>query len=75
MPTVQIPPFHESEDAAKPFPVTLSPAYFRNPYVARAYRVAQQIPGVLAQQPCHCHCDKFGHKSLLDCYAADHGAG
>jgi len=74
-PRQRIPPFFESEEAAKPFPVTLPPAYFRNPFVARAYRVAQQMPGVLSQQPCYCYCDKFGHGSLLDCYASDHGAG
>lgn len=74
-PRERIPPFYESEEAAKPFPATLPPAYFRNPFVARAYRVAKQIPGVLAQQPCYCYCDKFDHRSLLDCYASDHGAG
>jgi len=30
---------------------------------------------VLAQQPCYCWCDKFGHASLLDCFATEHGAG
>lgn len=70
-----IPPFYENEEAAMPLPVTLPPAYFRNSSVAHAYRVAQQIPGVLAQQPCYCYCDKFGHGSLLDCYKSDHGAG
>jgi hypothetical protein len=43
--------------------------------VARAYRVAQQIPAVLAQQPCYCWCDSMGHGSLVDCFATDHGAG
>ncbi len=71
----QIPPFFESEEAAKPFPATLSPASFGNPSVARAYRVAREIPEVLAQQPCYCYCDKFGHRALLDCYRDNHGAG
>lgn len=70
-----LPLFYESEQAAEPLPRTLSPAYFRNPYVAEAYRVAQRIPGVLAQQPCYCQCDKVGHRSLLDCYVSTHGAG
>jgi hypothetical protein len=30
---------------------------------------------VLAQQPCYCYCDGYGHGSLLDCYASYHGAG
>ena len=75
LPASAIPPYYESEEAAKPFPAILPATYFRNPFVARAYRVAQQISGMLAQQPCYCHCDKFGHRSLLDCYASDHGAG
>ena len=75
IPASAIPPYYESEEAAKPFPAILPATYFRNPFVARAYRVAQQISGMLAQQPCYCHCDKFGHRSLLDCYASDHGAG
>lgn len=74
-PRANVPPFHESEEAAEPLPRTLSPAYFRNPYVAQAYRAAQRIPGVLAQQPCYCQCDKIGHRSLLDCYVSTHAAG
>lgn len=70
-----VPPYHESE-AAKPFPALVPASTFRDyPLVMRAYRIASQIPGVIAQQPCYCHCDKFGHRSLLDCYASDHGAG
>jgi hypothetical protein len=71
----QIPPFFESEEVAKPMPATLSPASFSNPSVGRAYRVAREIPKVLAQQPCYCYCDKFGHRGLLDCYRDNHGAG
>ena len=75
-PVEAIPPFHESAEAAKPFPQVLPAAYFRSyPAVARAYRIAGQIPETLAQQPCYCYCDKFGHRSLLDCFASDHGAG
>ncbi len=69
------PPYFDSADAARPFPRLLPASYFRNPLVARAYKAAAEIPGVAAQQPCYCHCDKFGHRSLLDCYASDHGAG
>jgi len=69
-----VPPYYESADAARPFPKTLSPRFFRNPYVARAYQIAREIPDVLAQLPCYCWCDKIGHRSLLDCYASDHGA-
>lgn len=67
-----VPPYYQTEAAAKPLPATLSPALFEDPTVARAYRVAQQIPGVLAQQPCYCWCNRIGHRSLLDCYASPH---
>ncbi len=70
------PPYHESAEAAKPFPPLLPAAYFREtPLAARAYQLASEIPEVLAQQPCYCYCDRYGHHSLLDCYASDHGAG
>lgn len=72
----RIPPFHATATAAKPFPRLLPASLFREyPVVARAYEVAARIPGVLAQQPCYCWCDKYGHGSLLDCFASDHGAG
>jgi hypothetical protein len=71
------PPYHKSAKEAKPFPALVPASHFANrPVVARAYQIASQIPGVLAQQPCYCHCDQhFGHKSLLDCFASDHTAG
>ena len=70
----KVPPFHASAAAARPFPKTLPPEKFSEAAVVQAYRVAQEIPAVLAQQPCYCYCDSFGHGSLLDCYATDHGA-
>ncbi len=71
-----VPPYHESAQAAKPFPPLVPPERYRDfPVIERAYRVAHRIPGVLAQQPCYCWCNKVGHQSLLDCYASDHGAG
>ena len=72
----RVPPYHASAEAAKPIPQLVPAEYFRDyPLVARAYRIAAEIPGVIAQQPCFCYCDKIGHRSLLDCYASDHGAG
>jgi hypothetical protein len=71
-----MPPYFESAEAAKPFPALVPAAYFsRTPVVARAYEIANEIPQVLAQQPCYCYCDKSGHRSLLDCYTTDHAAG
>jgi uncharacterized protein with PCYCGC motif len=72
-----IPPYHKSAKQAKPFPALIPASHFHNyPVVARAYQIANDIPGVMAQQPCYCNCDKFfGHSSLLDCFASDHTAG
>ncbi len=74
--TPPTPPYNRSAAAARPLPRTLPPDYFRrSPLVARAYQIAGEIPTVIAQQPCYCRCDRLGHRSLLDCYASDHGAG
>jgi len=70
------PPFRQSVGAAEQLPKTLPPERFASqPVAARAYRIAAQIPAVLAQQPCYCGCDAIGHGSLLDCFTTDHGAG
>ena len=75
--TQSIPPYHKSAEDAKPLPQLLPASTFSDrPVVARAYQIASEIPYVLAQQPCYCHCDKaFGHGSLLDCFASSHTAG
>jgi hypothetical protein len=70
-----VPPFHRSAEAARPFPVLQDPGRYQIPVVSQAYRIAREIPEVLAQQPCYCNCgESFGHGSLLDCFASDHGA-
>ena len=74
-PEARVPPYHPTAEAARPLPETLPPEQFSIPVVAQAYRVAQRIPEVLAQQPCYCWCDKYGHGSLVDCFATEHGAG
>jgi hypothetical protein len=63
-----------SAEAARPFRQTLDPSQFSSKRIAAAYLVAQKAPGVLAQQPCFCHCHRSGHCSLLDCFATKHGA-
>ena len=68
-------PFYASEEEAKPFPETLDPKLFSTRHVSHAYRVAKEIPGVLAQQPCFCECRSYGHDSLLACFASNHAAG
>lgn len=72
--SAQIPPYFKSAEAAKPFPNLMPPERYQGyPAVQRAYRIAHEMPGVIAQQPCYCWCE--GHRSLLDCYSSDHGAG
>ncbi|MCL6480851.1 MAG: PCYCGC domain-containing protein [Firmicutes bacterium] len=71
-----VPPFHADAASARPYPRILPAEQFRAyPAAARAYRVAAAMPDVLAQLPCYCWCVKFGHGSLLDCFASPHGAG
>jgi hypothetical protein len=69
-----VPSYFASAEAAQPYPPTLPPEQFPHPIIARAYAVAREIPGVLAQQPCYCFCYRTaGHRGLLDCYADLHG--
>ena len=74
--TTQRIPAHFSKVAdARPLPAVLDPKQFSDPSVVKAYRYAKEIPEIFSQQPCYCHCDAgFGHRSLLDCFATDHGA-
>lgn len=71
----EIPPYYETEAAAKPFPKTLAPETFPHPLLQKVYRIAKDIPGVLVQQPCYCYCNRTGHKGLLDCHRDSHSAG
>lgn len=68
--------YFESPEAAQPLPVTLLPSKFKNQGIANTYRIAKDIPEVLAQQPCLCGCDTSfeDHRSLLDCYRDQHAS-
>jgi uncharacterized protein with PCYCGC motif len=75
-PTPRIPAFFESAESAKPLPAVLDPAQFSDPIISKAYYIAKLNPELFAQQPCYCYCDTgHGHRSLLDCYVSEHGAG
>ncbi len=69
-----VPVYYSRAEDAMPFPATLAPASFKRPDVREAYQTAKEIPGVLAQQPCYCYCQRKGHRSLLDCFKTDHAA-
>ena len=68
--------YFEDPAEAHPLPVTLPPSGFINKGIANSYRIAKEIPEVLAQQPCLCGCDNTSddHRSLLDCYIDDHAS-
>jgi hypothetical protein len=68
------PPYFVSAAAARPLPKTDKPSSFTNRFVVAAYNVANEMPDVLAQQPCYCYCKRRGHRSLLDCFATKHAA-
>jgi hypothetical protein len=69
-----VPHYFATAGMAKPLPPTLEPTGFSNRDVIAAYQVAKEIPEVLSQQPCYCHCDRRGHRSLLDCFGGKHGS-
>ena len=68
------PPYFVSPASARPLPKTDKPSSFTNKFLVAAYTAANEIPEVLAQQPCYCYCKRRGHRSLLDCFATKHAA-
>jgi hypothetical protein len=53
----------------------LTGPFFREKWQVEVYREAAQIPNVLYQLPCYCHCDRaLGHTSLHSCFEGTHGA-
>jgi Protein of unknown function with PCYCGC motif len=70
-PTYRIPPYFEDPSAAGVLLPTKDPDTV-TPYARAGYVVAQKDPTLLAQLPCFCYCDRFGHKSLHDCYVSEH---
>ncbi len=64
----------KSIDPKTGLPRTLNPNLFKGK-TKQAYQIAREIPAILAQMPCFCECDVFGHENLLDCFIDLHGAG
>ncbi len=69
-----VPAYLSEAEANKSLPATQQPSKFSDPQVVKAYKVAKEIPKVIAQQPCYCWCSRGGHRSLHDCYVSDHAA-
>lgn len=65
-----VPPVQRSN----PLPQTLAPDRFDHPVLKRAYAAAARNREIVAQLPCYCWCNRMGHRSLLDCFASNHGA-
>ncbi len=59
---------------SNPLPKILSPDKFDHPVLKRAYAAAGRNREIVATLPCYCWCSKMGHRSLLDCFASNHGA-
>jgi hypothetical protein len=70
----QIPAHYESVPSPNELRATLSPEHFTGK-AREAYQVVREIPQLIAQMPCYCHCDRsLGHKSLHSCFEDDHAA-
>jgi Protein of unknown function with PCYCGC motif len=68
-----VPAFQTVADSKSLGP-TLPPSQFFGK-AREAYQVAKEIPQILAQLPCYCHCDRgLGHKSLHTCFEDDHAS-
>lgn len=71
--TGRIPAYYQTAPDVSTLPSTLSPDIFTG-NKKLAYQAAKEIPAVLAQLPCYCHCDRGqGHKSLHSCFESEHG--
>ena len=72
--SVRVPAHYKDAQPRTALRPTLAPEIFTG-NVRQAYQVAEDIPQVLAQLPCYCHCDMSeGHKSLHSCFEDEHGA-
>ena len=66
-------PTPAAETSSLPTPL---PADMFQGRAREAYKIAAEIPDVLASVTCYCGCSKsLGHRNLLDCFVDDHGAG
>ena len=71
--TGRVPAYYETAPDVRTLPLTLSPEIFTG-NKRLAYQAAKEIPQILAQLPCYCHCDRSeSHKSLHSCFESEHG--
>lgn len=73
-PASKVPAHYEVAPAAEDLRPLLTASQFAGK-TREAYEAAKEIPVLLAQMPCYCHCDRgMGHKSLHSCFEDDHAA-
>ena len=66
----RVPAFHQNVDA-----LTLQPVKDPStvaPEARAAYTIVQNKPKLIAQLPCFCYCERWGHGSLYDCFVTEH---
>lgn len=69
-----VPAHYETAPERGSLAPTLPPEKFAG-VTREAYRAVREMPELIAQMPCYCHCDEsFGHKSLQSCFIDDHAA-
>lgn len=69
----RVPAYYTTAPDPAELPPTLPPEVFTGNQ-RLAYQAAKEIPEILAQLPCYCHCDRgHGHKSLHSCFESEHG--
>ena len=72
--TARVPAHYQAAPPPNSLRGTVAPAVFTG-NIRLAYQAAKDIPEILAQLPCYCHCDTSeGHKSLHSCFEDEHGA-
>ncbi len=70
----QIPAHYATAPAIDSLAPILPPEKFSGK-AREAYQAVKEIPQIIAQLPCYCHCDRsLGHKSLHSCFENDHAA-
>tara|TARA_B100000029_G_scaffold499526_1_gene570050 strand:+ start:50 stop:547 length:498 start_codon:yes stop_codon:yes gene_type:complete len=73
-PSVKVPPVAPATGLLIETRPVLTDAIFTG-RVAKAYRIAAEIPKVLDSLFCYCYCKKnHNHKTLLTCYTNRHGS-
>jgi hypothetical protein len=66
----RVPAFHQNVDALT-LPPVMDPSTVA-PEARAAYTIVKNKPKLIAQLPCFCYCERWGHGSLHDCFVTEH---